>query len=69
MKRLTVEQLKKSLENVPDDLIVTIWSDTGVDQCDFDDDCEVIVQDSFVNKDEFVIYANYDTEADEDDNI
>lgn len=69
MKRLTVEQLKKSLENAPDDLIVTIWSDTGVDQCDFDDDCEVIVQDSFVNKDEFVIYANYDTEADEDDNI
>lgn len=70
MKKLTVKELKKVLENVPDNLEVTIWSDSGVDQCEFDDDCEVVVEDAFVNKDEFVIYANYrsDEEEDEDDN-
>ena len=30
-KALTVGELKKALENVPDNLEVRLWSDSGVD--------------------------------------
>ena len=45
MSKLTVRELKKALENVPDELEVELWSDSGVDQSD--DDSEVIVEDAF----------------------
>ena len=31
MAKLTVGNLKKALENVPDELEVELWSDSGVD--------------------------------------
>lgn len=78
-KKLTVGKLKKTLEGVPDDLIVVLKSDSGIDQCDYDD-CEVVIEDAYRNNyklpdgrtfedgtdtiDEFVIYANY-RDADE----
>lgn len=43
MGKLTVGKLKNALENVPDDLEVELWSDSGVDQSD--DNSEVVVQD------------------------
>lgn len=71
--KLTVGKLKKALENVPDDLVVELWSDSGVDQSD--DDSEVVVEDAYRHTyklkngetfedgtdtvDFFVIYANY----------
>lgn len=73
-KQLTVGELRKALEGVPDDLKVELWSDSGVDQCDFDD-CIVVVEEAWrhqyklsegktfddgsTGKDYFVIYANY----------
>lgn len=79
-KKLTVGELKKALDNVPDDLEVELWSDSGVDQSD--DDCEVVIEDAYRhtyqlpegqkfddtgdNKvDYFVIYANYRYEEEE----
>ena len=82
MKKLTVGELKKALENVPDNLEVELWSDTGVDQCD-DYDFETVVEDAFRHQhtlpegnvyedgtheiDIFVIYANYKQEEEEEE--
>lgn len=77
MKELfTVEKLKKSLENVPDNLEVRISSDTGVDQ----GEGEIVIEDAYrvnyklpegkhfedgsTSVDYFTIYAN-DIEEDE----
>ncbi len=73
-KKLTVGDLKKALENVPEDLEVKLSSDSGVDQCD-DDDFDVVVEDAYRHNytlsigktfedgtnevDEFLIYANF----------
>jgi hypothetical protein len=83
MKRLTVKDLKKALEGVPDNLEVVLSSDTGVDQSDYDG--EIIVEDAYRNHyklpegqkfddtgdnevDEFVIYVNdRDLEDDEEE--
>lgn len=81
MKKLTVKELKESLKDVPDDLVVELWSDSGVDQCDYDD-CEVVVEkawrhthelengetyeDGTTKIDYFVIYANYRDEYEEE---
>lgn len=58
MSKLTVGKLKEALRNVPDDLEVELWSDSGVDQCD-DDDFEVVVEDAYMSGNEFIIYANF----------
>jgi hypothetical protein len=81
MAKLTVGKLKKALENVPDELEVELWSDSGVDQSD--DDSEVVIEDAYrhtyelekgkqfedgSNKvDYFVIYANYRDENEEEE--
>ena len=79
MKELTVKDLKKALEGVPDDLKVRLSSDTGVDQSDFDG--IIVVEDAYRNHyklpdgqkfddtgenevDEFIIYVN---DRDEED--
>lgn len=41
MSKLTVGKLRKALENVPDELEIELWSDSGVDQWGYDD-CEVV---------------------------
>ncbi len=80
MSKLTVRELKKALENVPDELEVELWSDSGVDQSD--DDSEVVVEDAFRHQhklpeeqtyedgtnsiDYFVIYANYRDEFEDE---
>lgn len=74
MSKLTVRELRKALEGVPDDLEIELWSDSGVDQCDYDD-CEVVIENAYRHKyklpnggtfddgsneeDYFVIYANW----------
>lgn len=81
MEILTVGKLKKALENVPEELEVKLWSDSGVDQSD--DDSEVVVEDAFRHQytlpegrtyedgsnsiDYFVIYANYREEEEEEE--
>lgn len=82
-KKLTVGELKKALENVPDNLEVKLSSDSGIDQCD-DDDFVVVVEDAYRHNyklsngetfedgtnevDEFIIYANFrELEEVEDD--
>lgn len=81
MGKLTVGKLKKALENVPNDLEVELWSDSGVDQSG--DDSEVIIEDAFRHQytlpegkkyddgtnsiDYFVIYANYEEEEEENE--
>lgn len=52
---LTVKELRKALEGVPDDAIVMIGSDTGVDQ----GLGKVVVEGAYMVKDGFMIYANY----------
>jgi hypothetical protein len=67
MKRLTVGELKQVIENVPDDFLVTIASDTGVDQCD-DNDFDLVVEDAYESNNELVIYSNFrDFDEDEED--
>lgn len=82
MKKLTVGELKKALENVPNELEVELWSDSGVDQCD-DDDYEVVIEEAYrhtyelegekqfedgSNKvDYFAIYANFRNLMEEED--
>ncbi|MBP3464088.1 MAG: hypothetical protein J6K45_06385 [Clostridia bacterium] len=58
MSKLTVGELKQVIENIPDDYIVTIASDTGVEQCD-DNDFDIVVEDAYERNKELVIYANY----------
>lgn len=81
MEKLTVGKLKKALENVPDELEVELWSDSGVDQSD--DDSEVVIEDAYRHQytlsdgqtfedgtdriDYFVIYANYRDENEEEE--
>lgn len=69
-KKLTVGQLKKALENAPDELEVELSSDTGVDQ----GESEVIIHlakrikyvDFYSRSiDKFVIYADYKDELEE----
>lgn len=67
MKKLTVRELKQVIENIPDDFLVTIASDTGVDQCD-DNDFDLIVEDAYESNNELVIYSNFrDFDEDEED--
>lgn len=44
MKSLTVGELKRALECVPDDTVVRLTSDTGVDQGHYGD---IIVEDAY----------------------
>ncbi len=46
-KKLTVGKLKKALEGVPDELEVELESDNGVDQCDFEEDEEVVIEKAY----------------------
>lgn len=74
-KVLTVGELKKALENVPDNLRVELVSDSGVDQ----GEGEIIVEKAYrvkyrpnpnthIEVDYFAIYANdYDEEDSDDD--
>lgn len=67
MKRLTVGELKQVIENIPDNFLVTIASDTGVDQCD-DNDFDLVVEDAYESNNELVIYSNFrDFDEDEED--
>lgn len=67
MKRLTVGELKQVIENIPDDFLVTIASDTGVDQCD-DNDFDLVVEDAYESNNELVIYSNFrDFDEDRED--
>lgn len=78
MKNLTVGELRKALEGVPDELEIELSSDSGVDQCGYDDE-EVVIEDAYRctynYKDEketekvdyFVIYANYRNIEDEEE--
>lgn len=67
MGKLTVGKLKKALENVPDELEIELWSDSGVDQCD-DNDFDVVIEDAYKHDNKFIIYANYrDFFEDEED--
>lgn len=69
MKELTVGELRKALEDVNDNLIVRISSDTGVDQRDgFECIVENAYEVNYEHKDDknnsthiqyFTIYANY----------
>lgn len=80
MNKLTVGELKKALENVPDELEVELWSDSGVDQDNYGDDVVVIesayrhtyelekgkqFEDGTNKVDCFVIYANFRSEEEE----
>lgn len=83
MEKLTVGKLRKALENVPDELEVELWSDSGLDECDYDNE-EVVVEDAYRHTislengkrfedgtskmDIFVIYANYREIEDEIEN-
>ena len=66
-KALTAGKLRQALENVPDDVIVELASDTGVEQGEGD----IIVEDAYYetfyynNYRKFIIYANDDI-GDED---
>lgn len=80
-KNLTVGELRKALENVPDDLEIRLSSDSGVDQsCEMGD--TVVIEDAYRVKyelpngerfsdtgktgtDYFTIYANYINEYEE----
>lgn len=66
IKKLTVGKLRKALENVPDDYIVAIASDTGVELCG-DNDFELVVEDAYECDEELVIYANYKDFIEEED--
>lgn len=67
MKGLTVGELKQVIENIPDNFLVTIASDTGVDQCD-DNDFDLVVEDAYESNNELVIYSNFrDFDEDEED--
>ena len=67
MKRLTVGELKQVIENIPDNFLVTIAIDTGVDQCD-DNDFDLVVEDAYESNNELVIYSNFrDFDEDEED--
>lgn len=37
MSKLTVGKLRKALEGVPDNLEIELWSNSGVDQCEYDE--------------------------------
>lgn len=80
-KQLTVGELKKALEGVPDNIEVKLSSDTGVDQSDFGG--EIIIEEAYRvhyklpdgekfddtgdnEVDYFAIYCN-DIDEDEDD--
>lgn len=59
MNELTVGQLKEKIKDVPDDYIVVLISDTGVDQPTFDAD-KIVVEDAYVYDKfrQFEIYVN-----------
>ena len=58
MKELTVKELRKALEGVPDDLPVRLSSDTGVDQGEGDIIVEKARRVTYKDTDYFDIYAN-----------
>lgn len=64
-KNLTVGQLKKALEGVPDDLEVQLSSDSGVDQGIGEIVVEFARRVTYGNVDYFEIYANDTGEEDE----
>ena len=53
---LTVGELKKKLKDVPDDTLIELSSDTGVDQSLYG---EVVVEDAYNSNGIFHIYCNY----------
>ncbi len=81
MPKLTVGKLKEKLKDVPDELEIELWSDSGVDQSG--DDSEVVIEDAYRHQytlkngetfedgtncvDYFVIYANYRNEEEEEE--
>ena len=81
MKKLTVGELKKALENIPDELEVELWSDSGIDQDPYGE-AKAVIENAFRHQhklpdgetyadgtngvDYFVIYANWREEGEEE---
>jgi len=81
MSKLTVRKLKEILKDVPDELEIELWSDSGVDQDPYGDSI-VVIEDAFRHQhklpdgktyadgtngvDYFVIYANWREEGEEE---
>lgn len=67
MDKLTVGKLKEVIRDLPDDMECELWSDSGLDQSDYDDE-EAVIEDSFVHEDKLIIYGNWreTTEVEED---
>ena len=65
MKSLTVGELKEALKDVPNDTIVRLTSDTGVDQGEF----PIVVESASYNTyyDFFDIYANEEEDYEEEE--
>lgn len=64
MKSLTVRELKEALRGVPNDAIVRLTSDTGVDQ----GYGVIVVENAYYSGNSFDIYANdEDEEYEEED--
>lgn len=59
MNELTVGKLKEKIKDVPDDYIVVLIRDTGVDEPSFDAD-KIVIEDAYVYDKfrQFEIYAN-----------
>lgn len=59
MKNITVGELRKAIDGVPDELELRLTSDSGVDQ----GECSIIIENAqrrkYENVDYFEIYANY----------
>lgn len=82
MKKLTVGELRKALEGVPDELVIELWSDSGVEQDPYGDS-EVVIESAFRHQhklpdgqtyedgtnsiDYFVIYCNWREEGEENE--
>ena len=81
MAKLTVGKLREALKDVPDELEINLWSDSGVDQDPYGDS-EVVIENAFRHQhklpegetyadgtngvDYFVIYCNWREEGEQD---
>lgn len=59
MKKLTVKMIRKAIEDLPDEMECELWSDTGLDQCVYEEDVVPVLEECFARKDNLIIYGNW----------
>lgn len=59
MQKLKVKKIREVIKNLPDETECELSSDTGLDQCVYEEDVVPVLEECFVSNGKLIIYGNW----------